>query len=92
MAEIELTEASREGEQDDDLLTYTEVAIRLQIEIRKEREKLAAASGPEAEAIQERIETLSAAAERNRHSPVNDESFEHFFGFPSRTPVRQESS
>ena len=82
----ELTEASREDEEDNDTLTYNEVAIRLHLEIRAEQTKLAGATGAEAGAIEARIAALREAAERNSPDPDHDRAFEHLFGFP---PVHQ---
>jgi hypothetical protein len=82
----ELTEASREGEEDSDTLTYNEVAIRLHLEVRNEEAKLEGASTTETPAIQARIAALRQAAQRNTPRAEHDHTFEHLFGF---TPVHQ---
>ena len=87
MGENERRAASAD-EDDYDLLTYTEVGVRLRTEIAAEEARLAAATGSEAAVVRERLVALREAAERNGRRPVNDETFERFFGFPSRARSR----
>jgi hypothetical protein len=74
----------REDEQDNDLLTYSEVAVRLHEEIVALRARVAeidAEGGEGAEAVRKRLTALEGAAERNSRQPINDENFERFFGY-----------
>ena len=80
-AEVEL---EREDDDDHDLLTYSEVGVRLQQEIfslRKRVESLQAEGGEPLEAARLRLSQLEEAFERNARQPINDENFEKFFGY-----------
>lgn len=80
--------ASREklDEDDQDLLTFTEVSERLRVEIAAAVAlvaELESSGDPvEAERARTRLEALRAAAKRNAPQPMNDEHFERFFGYP----------
>jgi hypothetical protein len=80
----ELPDATRDDEDDYDLLTYSEAGVRLQEEIAKEEARLPGLSGDEAAALRQRIAALREARERNGRRRLNDETFERFFGFRSR--------
>lgn len=76
----------REAEDDHDLLTYSEVAVRLFQEVESQRTVVAdlvAADAPTDRLAQARarLAALEEAAERNRRQPINDENFERFFGY-----------
>jgi hypothetical protein len=81
-------EAAREklDEDDQDLLTSTEVSERLRLEVAAAESLVAeleaggdvAAAG----AARERVSALRAAVQRNARQPMNDEHFEKFFGYP----------
>jgi hypothetical protein len=75
-------------EEDQDLLTFGEVSERLRIEIASMHTQIAQleASGdiaalPSARA---RLDALVAAARRNAAQPINDATFEKFFGYPGK--------
>jgi hypothetical protein len=75
----------REAEDDHDLLTYGEVAVRLHEAI-KAQEGLVAQLAEHGDSAQvakarARLQTLHEAKERNRRQPINDKNFEHFFGY-----------
>jgi hypothetical protein len=75
----------REDENDHDLLTYGEAGARLETEVRRQRDLVAAlvAAGPsdELERATARLAALEEAAGRNRRQPINDDNFEQFFGY-----------
>src|SRR5699024_7287123 len=80
-------ELQREDEDDHDLLTYGEAGVRLQQEIfeqRKRVEDLKAGGGQSLESARERLARLEDAFERNARQPINDETFEKFFGYPGK--------
>lgn len=80
----------RLGEDDNDLLTYTEAGIRLTEAIAEQEQRLAqlqdadGAASPATDAVRERLGALRAAQERNSRRAVNDENFEAFFGYPAQ--------
>jgi hypothetical protein len=81
--------AVREEEDDYDLLTFGEVAVRLDAEIRAlaGRVALLAAAGEESEELtkaRERLGQLRDAASRNSRQPINDENFARFFGYEGK--------
>jgi hypothetical protein len=80
--EDELRAAAPE-EDDHDLLTYDEVAIRLRLEIDRARQRLESAAPEAKAAAAARLETLIEASKRNGRRQVNDDNVERFFGFPS---------
>ena len=83
MANDEVREAM--DEDDYDLLTYDEVAVRLRGEIAAQQAVVdAAADAVDAAAAQDRLQALKDASVRTSRRRVNDETFERFFGFPSR--------
>jgi hypothetical protein len=75
----------REAEDDHDLLTYGEVAVRLYEEIRSHQAKVAElekhGAADEVAKARRRLEALQEAAERNQRQPINDDNFERFFGY-----------
>jgi precorrin-6B methylase 1 len=75
----------REVEDDHDLLTYGEAAVRLHEEIRSHRAIVAElerhGAADDIAKVRRRLEALEEAAERNRRQPINDANFERFFGF-----------
>lgn len=80
-------EAAREklDEDDQDLLTFTEVSERLRLEVAAAESLVAEldATGDAAvTAARERLSALRAAVQRNARQPLNDEHFEKFFGYP----------
>jgi hypothetical protein len=75
----------RGDEDDHDLLTYGEVAVRLHEAI-KAQEGLVTRLAKHGDSTQvaeaqARLEALREAKERNRRQPVNDKNFEEFFGY-----------
>ena len=80
-------EASRDklDEDDQDLLTFTEVGERLRLEVVAAESLVAQleAAGDETAAApaRERLSALRAAVRRNSRQPMNDEHFERFFGY-----------
>ena len=87
--ELDVVAIQREDEDDHDLLTYGEVRVRVQEELREQRalvEQLEAA-GQDSSAARRRVEALVDAAERNSRSRINDDNFEKFFGYRG-TPRR----
>ena len=83
-------EPVREHEDDYDLLTFGEVAGRLDAEIRALAGQLARleAAGEEPEQLakaRERLTQLRDAAARNSRQPINDENFARFFGYQGKT-------
>lgn len=80
-------ELEREDEEDHDLLTYGEAGVRLQQEIfklRKHIEDLKTEGDESLASAEERLSRLEAAFERNARQPINDETFESFFGYPGK--------
>jgi len=80
-ADVELT---REDEDDHDLLTYGEAGVRLQQEVRRQRdvvEGLRSEGGEGFAKASARLRDLEEAFERNRRQPINDDNFERFFGY-----------
>ncbi|MCM3922586.1 acyl-CoA synthase [Frankia sp. AiPs1] len=77
----------REDEDDQDLLTYGEVAARLGEEIKAqntlvtELEKAEPVDAERVERERARLAALRDAQERNSRRPINDENFERFFGY-----------
>ncbi|WP_261569584.1 acyl-CoA synthase [Frankia gtarii] len=77
----------REDEDDQDLLTYGEVAVRLAEEIEAQSALVTELEGAEpadAERVgreRTRLAALRDAQERNQRRPINDENFERFFGY-----------
>ena len=78
-------EAAREGEDDYDLLTFGEVAVRLDAEVRALAGQVARleATGerPELAKARERLARLRDAAARNSWQSITDENFARFFGY-----------
>lgn len=78
------------GEEDDyDLLTFGEAAVRLDAEIRALAAQVASpmAAGEESAQVvkaRARLEQMRAAAERNSRRPITDESFARFFGYEGK--------
>ena len=76
---------TRDAEDDDhDLLTYSEVRVRLHEEVRAQQATVAELERTgEAglEAAQRRLAALEDAVERNKQQPINDDNFERFFGY-----------
>lgn len=75
----------REDEDDHDLLTYGEAGFRLHEAVREARQQALQheQTGNEAAAAAARVRlgAFEAAVERNRRQPINDETFEKFFGY-----------
>ncbi|CAJ62198.1 MULTISPECIES: hypothetical protein [Frankia] len=77
----------REDTDDQDLLTYGEVAVRLAEEVRAQAVLVTELEGAEpvdAERVareRARLAALRDAQERNSRRPINDENFERFFGY-----------
>ena len=78
----------RPADEDHDLLTYGEAAVRLQTEIQALRDQIArleveAAPGAPAgvESARSRLALLEDAAARNARQPITDDNFEAFFGY-----------
>lgn len=73
-------------EDDQDLLTFTEVSERLRLEVAAAESLVAELeSAGDADAVRkgrERLSALRAAVQRNARQPMNDEHFERFFGYP----------
>lgn len=82
------TSRSTLGDDDHDLLTFSEVGERLRVEIAEAESSLAALSSScdpaELGRARTRLEMLRAAAKRNSAQPINDENFEKFFGYPGK--------
>jgi hypothetical protein len=79
----------REDEDDHDLLTFGEVAVRLDAEIRAlaGQVTLLEAAGEEPEQLakaRQRLAQLRDAATRNARQPINDENFARFFGYEGK--------
>jgi len=78
----------RENEDDYDLLTFGEVAARLDAEIRALAARvaqLAAEEKPEQLAqARERLAQLREAAARNSRQPISQENFARFFGYEGK--------
>jgi hypothetical protein len=76
---------TRDTEEDDhDLLTYSEVAVRLHGEVRDQRDRVAELERTGADgldAARRRLAALEDALERNKQQPINDDNFERFFGY-----------
>jgi len=78
----------RPADDDHDLLTFGEAGARLQTEVRALRDRineLEVASPADTAALlaaRSRLEALEEGARRNRAQPINDETFERFFGYP----------
>ncbi|GGL12621.1 hypothetical protein [Nocardia jinanensis] len=76
----------RADEDDNDLLTYSEVAVRVDEEIAAVRQEIAALRGAADAAdriagLESRIADLRDAATRNSRRRINEENFEKFFGY-----------
>jgi hypothetical protein len=74
----------RDDEEDYDLLTYSEAGVRLQDEIKAQRDRVDALTGgdPDALAVAEkRLEVLLEGARRHGRQRISDENFEKFFGY-----------
>lgn len=81
--------ASREETDDYDLLTFGEVAVRLQDEIRALASRIASleAAGNETAELEQaraRLSQLRDAVARNSRQPINDENFARFFGYEGK--------
>jgi len=79
----------REEEDDHDVLTFGEVAVRLDAEIRAVAAQVAqlAAEDNEPEQLAKaraRLDQLSEAVARNSRHPINDENFARFFGYEGK--------
>jgi hypothetical protein len=76
---------TRNAEDDDhDLLTYSEVGVRLHEEVLAQRRRVAELERSQAEGLlpaRDRLAALEAALERNTQQPINDDNFERFFGY-----------
>jgi hypothetical protein len=90
--------SAREDEDDLDLLTFTEVGIRLDEEIARTRAAIAAIDPATADADeatrphQARLEALLAARQRNGRSALDIDSFERLFGYRAETMPQEWSS
>jgi len=78
-----------EDEDDYDLLTFGEVAVRLDAEIRALAGQVALLEEPgqdsaQLESARQRLERLREAAARNSRQPINDENFARFFGYEGK--------
>jgi hypothetical protein len=74
----------REEEDDYDLLTYGEAGVRLHQEVQAQRRlvaELEQTGDARLASARKRLADLEAAAERNGRQPINDETFESFFGY-----------
>jgi hypothetical protein len=73
---------------DHDLLTFSEAAERLQVEVAAAAQRVseleAAGFAEERDRAQARLDALRSAAQRNSAQPINDENFERFFGYPGQ--------
>jgi hypothetical protein len=79
-------EFKREGEDDQDLLTYGEVGIRVEEEITAVRLEIEVLQGVEGSdekigRLEARIDGLRDAGVRNSRHRINDQNFEKFFGY-----------
>jgi len=87
--EVAMTEQGnppeRADKDDHDLLTYSEVAVRLYEEVeslaQRARELAAAGESEELTRVEQRLAVLEAARDRNSRQPINDDNFEKFFGY-----------
>jgi hypothetical protein len=82
-------ETVREDEDDYDLLTFGEVAARLDADIRAlaGQVTLLEAAGEEPAQLakaRERLAQLREAAARNSRQPITDENFARFFGYEGK--------
>lgn len=82
-------ETMREDEDDHDLLTFGEVAARLDAEIRALAGEVASleAAGDDPVRLAKartRLAQLREAAARNSRQPINDENFTRFFGYEGK--------
>jgi hypothetical protein len=78
-----------QDEDDYDLLTFGEVAVRLDAEIRALAGQVAlleeAGQDPaQLESARQRLERLREAAARNSRQPINDDNFARFFGYEGK--------
>ncbi|HEX4189489.1 MAG TPA: hypothetical protein VHZ06_00730 [Marmoricola sp.] len=73
----------REEDEDHDLLTYGEAGVRLAEEVVALRAKIADLTRADADttSLSARLVDLEAALARNSRQPINDETFERFFGY-----------
>jgi hypothetical protein len=83
------SKVERADEDDQDLLTYSEVAVRIDEEITSVREEIAmlrdaADAADRIARLESRMADLRDAATRNSRRPINDENFEKFFGYAGR--------
>jgi len=80
----------RPEDDDHDLLTFGEAGARLEIEIRAVRRAIADLESAEAvdeaalAAARARLAALEEGRQRNRAQTINDENFEHFFGYAGK--------
>jgi hypothetical protein len=76
------------GDDDHDLLTFSEAGERLQVEIAAAAQRVseleAVGSAAKLESALSRLDALRSAAQRNSAQSINDENFERFFGYPGR--------
>jgi hypothetical protein len=83
------SKVERADEDDQDLLTYSEVAVRIDEEITSVRGEIAmlrdaADAADRIARLESRMADLRDAATRNSRRPINDENFEKFFGYAGR--------
>lgn len=73
----------RDADDDHDLLTYGEAAVRLHEEIVAQRAVVESLQGddPQLVGAQRRLQLLEDAADRNFRSRINDDNFERFFDY-----------
>jgi hypothetical protein len=81
--------AGRVNEDDHDLLTFGEAGARLRESIAQTRTQIAeleanAGDCGSLERAQDRLAKLEDSAARNSAQPINDETFEKFFGYPGK--------
>ena len=80
------TAREKVDEDDHDLLTFGEAGERLRLEVAAaaaEVERLQrSGSADELEKAQARLQALRSATTRNSAQPINDATFEKFFGYP----------
>jgi hypothetical protein len=80
--------SGRVDEDDHDLLTFGEAGARLRENIAQTREQIADLESNRDFAglarARDRLAQLEDSAARNSAQPINDETFEKFFGYPGK--------
>jgi len=81
--------SGRIDEDDHDLLTFGEAGARLQQNIAEIRQQIAAlesgaSDDTSLQRARDRLHALEDGAARNTAQPINDETFEKFFGYPGK--------